>query len=220
MALGLIGRTLGMTHLFSKDGEAIPITVIEAGPCSVVQVKSKEKEGYSALQLGFLPKKIDKIKKPLKGHFKKSGASGFCFLREFKVNDISAYQPGQEIKLEIFQAGQRVTITATSKGKGFAGVIKRWGFRGGPASHGSTIHRSPGSIGCSAYPSRVFKGRKLPGHYGAAAVTVENLEIVDLKPEKNLIFLKGSVPGGKNGMVIINPSKKVPANQSVKKQGN
>ncbi len=129
MALGLIGRTLGMTHLFSKNGEAIPITVIEAGPCSVVQVKSKEKEGYGALQLGFLPKKIDKIKKPLKGHFKKSGTSGFCFLKEFKVADISAYQPGQEIKLEIFQAGQRDTITATSKGKGFTGVIERWCFR-------------------------------------------------------------------------------------------
>ena len=155
MALGLIGRTLGMTHLFLKDGEAVPITVIEAGPCPVVQVKSKEKEGYGALQLGFLPKKIEKINKPLKGHFKKSGTSGFYFLKEFKVDDISAYQPGQEINLEIFQAGQKVTITGTSKGKGFAGVMKRWGFRGGPASHGSTVHRSPGSIGCSAYPARV-----------------------------------------------------------------
>lgn len=219
MVLGLIGRTLGMTHLFSKDGKVIPITVIEAGPCAVVQVKSKEKEGYSALQLGFLPKKIEKVTKPLKGHFKKSGTRGFCFLKEFRVDDTSAYQPGQEINLEIFQSGQRVIITGTSKGKGFAGSMKRWGFRGGPASHGSTAHRSPGSIGCSAYPSRVFKGKKIPGHLGAATATVENLEIVDLRPEENLLFLKGSVPGGKNNMVIITPSKKMPLTQAAKKQG-
>jgi large subunit ribosomal protein L3 len=208
-----------MTHLFSKDGKAIPITVIEAGPCSVVQVKSKEKEGYSALQLGFLPKKIEKINKPLKGHLKKSGTRGFYFLKEFRVDDTGAYQPGQEINLEIFQSGQRVTITGTSKGKGFAGSMKRWGFKGGPASHGSTVHRSPGSIGCSAYPSRVLKGKKIPGHLGAATVTVENLEIVDLRPEKNLLFLKGSVPGGKNNLVIIKSSKKMPLTQAAKKQG-
>ena len=219
MVPGLIGRTLGMTHLFSQDGEAIPITVIEAGPCSVVQVKSKEKEGYSALQLGFLPKKTEKVNKPLKGHFKKSGTSGFCFLKEFRVDDISSYQLGQEINLEIFQSGQRVTITGISKGKGFAGSMKRWGFGGGPGSHGSGVHRSPGSIGCSAYPARVLKGKKIPGHLGAATVTVENLEIVDLRPEENLLFLKGSVPGGKNNMVIIKPSKKVPLTPAEKKQG-
>ena len=219
MVLGLIGRTLGMTHLFSKDGKAIPITVIEAGPCSVVQVKSKEKEGYGALQLGFLPKKTEKVNKPLKGHLKKSCTSGFYFLKEFRVDDTSSYQPGQEINLEIFQSGQMVTITGTSKGKGFAGVMKRWGFKGGPASHGSGVHRSPGSIGCSAYPARVLKGKKIPGHLGAATVTVENLEIVDLRPEENLLFLKGSVPGGKNNMVIIKPSKKMPLNPAAKKQG-
>jgi large subunit ribosomal protein L3 len=206
-----------MTQLFSGDGEIIPITVIEAGPCSVVQVKIKEKEGYSSLQLGFLPKKIHKVTKPLQGHFKKGCTSGFYFLKEFKVDDINSYKLGQEINLEIFRVGQKVTVTGTSKGKGFSGVMKRWGFRGGPDSHGSTTHRAPGSIGSSAFPSRVFKGKKLPGHQGAATVTIENLEIVDLKPERNLLFIKGSVPGKKNGMVIIKPSKKVPANLAVKK---
>lgn len=217
MALGLIGRNLGMTHLFSKDGEAIPVTVIEAGPCSVVQVKSKGKEGYNALQIGFLPKKIHRVTKPLQGHFKKSGTGNFYFLKEFRVDDINSYQPGQEINLEIFQVGQKVMVTGTSKGKGFAGGMKRWGFRGGPGSHGSGVHRSPGSIGCSAYPARVFKGRKLPGHMGATTKTIKNLEIVNLKPGENLLFLKGAVPGGKNGMVIIKPSKKIPANPAVKK---
>jgi len=219
VALGLIGRTLGMTQLFSKDGEAIPITVIEAGPCAVVQLKSKEKEGYNALQLGFLPKKIKKVNKPLQGHFKKSGSSAFYFLKEFKVDGIDSYQLGQEINLEIFQVGQKVTVTGTSKGRGFSGGMKRWGFRGGPDSHGSTRHRAPGSIGSSAFPSRVFKGKKLPGHKGAATVTIENLEIVDLRPEKNLLFLKGSVPGRKNSMVVVKASKKVPAHLVVKKQG-
>ena len=217
MSLGLIGRKLGMTQLFSENGEAIPITVLEAGPCSVVQIKSKEKEGYNTLQLGFLPKKINRVNKPLQGHFKKGNSSAFCVLKEFEVDDVSSYQIGQEINLKIFQVGQKVAITSKSKGKGFSGVMKRWGFRGGPGSHGSRTHRSPGSIGCSAYPSRVFKGRKLPGHQGATIVTVENLEIFDWKAEENLLFIKGAVPGGKNGMVFIKPSKKMPANTAAKK---
>jgi len=217
VSLGLIGRKLGMTQLFSENGEAIPITVLEAGPCSVVQIKSKEKEGYNTLQLGFLPKKIKRVNKPLQGHFKKGNSSACYFLKEFEVDDVSSYQIGQEINLEIFQVGQKVAITGKSKGKGFSGVIKRWGFRGGPGSHGSRTHRSPGSIGCSAYPSRVFKGRKLPGHQGATTVTAENLEIVDWKVEENLLFIKGAVPGGKNGMVLIKPSKKMPANTAAKK---
>ena len=209
MALGLIGRKLGMTQLFSGDGEAIPITVIEAGPCSVVQIKNKEKDGCNTLQLGFLPKKMEKANKPLRGHFKKGNTSAFYFLKEFKVDDTNTHQVGQEINLEIFQVGQKVTVTGISKGKGFSGTMKRWGFGGGPASHGSTTYRSPGSIGCSAYPSRVFKGKKLPGHQGAATVTVENLEIVDRQVEKNLLFIKGAIPGGKNGMLLIKPSKKL-----------
>ena len=217
MALGLIGQKLGMTQYFSGDGEAIPITVIEAGPCSVVQIKNKEKDGYNTLQLGFLPKKINKTNRPLTGHFKKGNTGAFYFLKEFKVDDTNTHQVGQEINLEIFQVGQKVTVTGISKGKGFSGMMKRWGFGGGPASHGSNFHRAPGSIGCSAYPSRVFKGKKLPGHQGSATVTVANLEIVDRQIEKNLLFIKGAIPGGKNGMLLIKPLKKLSATTETKK---
>ena len=217
MVLGLIGRKLGMTQIFSGDGKAIPITVIEAGPCSVVQIKNKEKDGYNTLQLGFLPKKMNKTNKPLSGHFKKGNTGAFYFLKEFKVDDTNTHKVGQEINLEIFQVGQKVTITGISKGKGFSGTMKRWGFSGGPASHGSNFHRAPGSIGCSAYPSRVFKGKKLPGHQGSATVTVANLEIVDRQVEKNLLFIKGAIPGGKNGMLLIKPSKKLSATTGTKK---
>lgn len=217
MVLGLIGRKLGMTQIFSGDGEAIPITVIEAGPCSVVQIKNKEKDGYNTLQLGFLPKKMNKTNKPLTGHFKKGNTGAFYFLKEFEVDDTNTHQVGQEINLEIFQVGQKVTVTGISKGKGFSGMMKRWGFGGGPASHGSNFHRAPGSIGCSAYPSRVFKGKKLPGHQGSATVTVANLEIVDRQVEKNLLFIKGAIPGGKNGMLLIKPSKKLSATTGTKK---
>jgi len=216
VALGLIGKKLGMTQLFSDEGRVISITVIEAGPCSVVQVKRKEREGYNALQLGFLPKKVGRVSKPLQGHFKNAGGA-FYHLKEFMVDDINPYQLGQQINLEIFQVGEKVTVTGVSKGKGFAGGMKRWGFKGGPGSHGSTSHRAPGSIGASAYPSRVFKGKRLPGHQGAATVTIENLEIVDRRVEKNLLFLRGAVPGAKNGMVIIKPSKRFAAKIADKK---
>lgn len=205
-----------MAQVFSSTGEVIPVTVIEAGPCAITQIKNKEKEGYCALQLGFLPKKENKVTKPLQGHFKKSGSGSFRFLKEFRVEDVESFQTGQELNVEIFEVGQRVAITGVSKGKGFAGVVKRWNFSGGPASHGSTTHRAPGSIGCSAYPSRVFKGRKMPGHYGSATVTVDNLEIVDRHPDRNLLFVKGAVPGGKNGMVIIKLSKKQLTDKAVK----
>ena len=216
LALGLIGRKIGMTQLFSAKGETVPVTVIEAGPCSVIQIKRKAKEGYDALQLGFLPKKMTRTNKPLQGHFKKGGDRAFYFLNEFKVDDVTPYQLGQEINLEIFQVGQKVTVTGVSKGKGFAGVMKRWGFKGGPGSHGSTSHRAPGSIGSSAFPSRVIKGKRLPGHQGAATVTVENLEIVDRQPENNLLFLKGAVPGARKVVVTINLSKKQPAKVTAK----
>lgn len=208
MTLGLIGRKLGMIQFFSPEGEAVPVTVIEAGPCPIVQIKNKEKEGYDALQLGFAPKKENKTTKPLLGHFKKSGTGPFRFLKEFRVDDAVSYQLGQELGVDIFEVGQKVTVTGVSKGKGFAGVMKRWGFGGGPASHGSTTHRRPGSIGASAYPSRVFKGKKMPGHKGAATVTVDGLEVVDCQPQNNLLIIKGAVPGAKNGIVIIKYSKK------------
>ncbi len=217
MSLGLIGRKIGMTQLFSEEGESVTVTVIEAGPCKVVQIKNNEGEGYNALQLGFLPRKMAKVNKPLQGHFKKGGDGAFYFLKEFTVDDVASYQLGQEINLEIFEVGQKVTVTGISKGKGFAGVMKRWGFGGGPASHGSTTYRRPGSIGASAYPARVMKGKKLPGHKGAATVTVENLEVFDRQPEKNLLFLKGAIPGGKKGLVTINFSKKLPHKAAVKK---
>jgi large subunit ribosomal protein L3 len=217
VSLGLIGRKIGMTQLFSEDGKSITVTVIEAGPCKVMQIKSNEKEGYNALQLGFLPKKMARVNKPLQGHFKKGGDSAFYFLKEFKMDDVAPYQLGQEINLDIFEVGQKVTVKGISKGKGFSGVIKRWGFGGGPASHGSNTHRRPGSIGASAYPARVMKGKKLPGHQGAATVTVENLEVFDRQPEKNLLFVKGAVPGGKKGMVTINLSKKLSHKVTVKK---
>ena len=217
MSLGLIGRKLGMAQIFSAEGDVIPITVIEAGPCSVVQIKNKEKEGYNALQLGFLPKKESKVKKPQQGHFKKAGTASFSVLKEFTVDDVEPYQLGQALNVEIFEVGQKVRITGVSKGKGFAGVMKRWGFGGGPAGHGSTTHRRPGSIGASAYPARVFKGKKMPGHKGSATVTAEGLEVVDRQPEKNLLFIKGAVPGGKNGMIIIKPSQKQLTDKPVKK---
>jgi len=208
VSLGLIGRKLGMGHVYSADGEMIPITIIEAGPCPIIQIKNKVKEGYNALQLGFLPKKGSRVNKPLKGHFKKSGSATLYYLKEFRVEDLETYQLGQSINVEIFNVGQKVRVTGVSRGMGFAGGVKRWKFKGGPGSHGSTSHRAPGSIGSSAFPSRVFRGQRLPGHMGVDTVTVDGLEVVDRQPERNLIFIRGAVPGCENGMVIIKPSHK------------
>lgn len=208
MSLGLIGRKVGMGHVFSADGEMVPITILEAGPCPVIQIKNQGKEGYNALQLGFLPKKGSRVNKALTGHYKKSGSPPLYYLKEFRVDDTESYQLGQSINVEIFSVGQRVRVTGVSRGMGFAGGVKRWKFKGGPGSHGSTSHRAPGSIGSSAFPSRVFKGQHLPGHMGDDTVTVDGLEVVDRQPERNLLFIKGAVPGCKNSMVIIRPSHK------------
>jgi len=208
VSLGLIGRKLGMGHVFSADGEMIPITIIEAGPCPIIQIKNKGKEGYNALQLGFLPKKGSRVNKPLQGHFKKSGSATLYYLKEFRVDDLETYQLGQSINVEIFSVGQKVRVTGVSRGMGFAGGVKRWKFKGGPGSHGSTSHRAPGSIGSSAFPSRVFRGQRLPGHMGVDTVTVDGLEVVDRQPERNLLFIRGAVPGCGNSMVIIKPSHK------------
>jgi large subunit ribosomal protein L3 len=197
-----------MGHVFSADGEMIPITIIEAGPCPIIQIKNKGKEGYNALQLGFLPKKGSRVNKPLQGHFKKSGSATLYYLKEFRVDDLETYQLGQSINVEIFSVGQKVRVTGLSRGMGFAGGVKRWKFKGGPGSHGSTSHRAPGSIGSSAFPSRVFRGQRLPGHMGVDTVTVDGLEVVDRQPERNLIFIRGAVPGCENSMVIIKPSHK------------
>jgi large subunit ribosomal protein L3 len=201
---GIIGKKLGMTRIFDPDGAAVPVTVVEAGPCFVVQVKSVPREGYDALQVGFDRRLLTKFTKPVKGHFEKAGmTSGFKTLMEFRLDKPGEFQAGQEITLEQFAIGERVNVTGTSKGRGFAGTIKRWNFHRGPMTHGSMSHRAPGSIGASAYPSRVVKGKKLPGHMGNARVTMKNLEVVDVRPDENLILIRGALPGPRQGLVII-----------------
>ena len=207
MAIGLIGRKIGMTQVFSEEGEVLPVTVIEAGPCFVITKKTVEKHGYNAIQLGFGSQKESRVSLPLLGQFKKANVPPCRILKEFRLDDVQPFEIGQKLTLDLFSIGEKVTITGRSKGRGFAGVVKRWGFRGGRSSHGSMFHRAPGSIGSSADPSRVFKGKKLPGHYGNAKVTVRNLEIVDIKVEENLLVVKGSVPGGKRGVVIVKKSE-------------
>jgi large subunit ribosomal protein L3 len=209
MLKGIIGRKLGMTQVFGENGNVIPITVIEAGPCAVVQIKTKEKEGYNALQLGFMKKKPQRVSRPLSGHFQKSGTGPFYFLKEFRVEETEGYKVGQEITLEAFKVGDVVDITGTSKGKGFAGVIKRHGFRGFPGSHGTHEYfRHGGSVGSNTYPGRTFKGKRMPGLFGYSRVTVENFKVVDIKPENNLLLVKGAIPGSVNSIVTIREAVK------------
>jgi large subunit ribosomal protein L3 len=203
MEKGLIGRKLGMTQVFSDEGAAIPVTVIEAGPCVVIQKKTRETDGYDAVQLGFGRKKLKRVTKPIQGHFKKADKGFFRLLREFRMDNTEQYEVGSELNADIFAVGDYVDIVGTSKGRGFAGGVKRHGFKGGRATHGSMFHRAPGSIGASADPSRVFKGTKLPGHMGDRRVTVQNLVVFGVRPERNLILVKGSVPGSMNGFVLI-----------------
>jgi len=200
MSVGMIGKKLGMSQVF--DGrELIPVTVIQAGPCKVVQMKTVEKDGYEAVQLSFEEeKKQGRITKAAAGHFKKSGMAPHRFLREFRM---TGYEQGQDVKVDIFQKGELITVSGVSKGKGFAGVMKRHNFAGGPGGHGSMFNRAPGSIGASAYPSRVWPGKKLPGHMGSATVTVKNLKVIEVRPDQNLLFVRGAVPGGDNGLVLI-----------------
>lgn len=207
MCKGLIGKKLGMTGLFTPDGESVPVTAVQVGPCVVTQIKTIDTDGYNALQLGFSEKKKTRVNKPLKGHFKKSGDACFAYLREVQVNDPGEYEIGQTIGLDVFDIGERIDVTATTKGKGFSGVIKRHGFHGGKKTHGSHSHRIPGSIGCSAWPSKVIKGKKLPGQYGNQRKTIRNLEIVDIRPQENIVLIKGAVPGSKNGFVEIKKPK-------------
>ncbi len=190
---GILGRKIGMTQIFDEDGRAIPVTVVEAGPCKVVQVKTNETDGYEAVQLGFDEvRKQKKVNKPMAGHFKKAGTSPFRFLREFRMSGLN---PGDEVTVESFKKGDRITVSGISKGKGFQGVMKRHGYGGGPGSHGSMFNRAPGSIGASAFPSRVWKNKGMPGRTGGRRVTVKNLMVVDVRPEQNLILLRGAVPG-------------------------
>jgi large subunit ribosomal protein L3 len=201
---GIVGRKLGMTQVFDDAARAIPVTAIEAGPCRVAQVKTPDTDGYSAIQLAFEQTKVSKINKPELGHLKKAGLDAHRTLVEFRVADASQYTVGQEIKADVFEAGERADIVGTSKGKGFAGVYKRHNFGGAPASHGTERkHRTPGAVGACATPSRVFKGIKLPGRLGGERVTVLNLEVVRVDPERNLILIKGAVPGPNGGLVLV-----------------
>jgi large subunit ribosomal protein L3 len=185
----------------------VPVTVIEAGPCVVTQIKTEETDGYNALQLGFGNKKESRVNKPLKGHFSKSTSGAFDYVREFGVTNPSEYSLGQQITLELFKIGEHVDVIGASKGRGFSGVMKRHGFHGGRKTHGSHSHRIPGSIGCSAWPAKVIKGKKMPGRYGNDRKTIRNLEVVDIRAEDNIILIKGAVPGAKSGLVTINKLK-------------
>ena len=207
MKKGLIGKKIGMTQIFDENGLVIPVTVIEAGPCVVAQVKTSETDGYNAIQLGFGDVKAKHINKPEMGHFAKSKLDPKKHLREFRLEEIS-YNVGDEIKADIFAAGDAVDITGTSKGKGFQGVIKRHGQSRGPMGHGSMYHRRPGSMGSTSTPGRVLKGKKLPGHMGMETVTIQNLEVVRVDLDKNVILVKGSVPGNKGAILKIRNSVK------------
>ena len=200
MSVGIIGKKLGMSQVF--DGrELVPVTVIQAGPCKVVQKKTVAKDGYEAVQLAFEEeKKQGRITKAMAGHFKKSEMVPHRFLREFRM---AGYEQGQDVKVDIFKKGELIAVSGVSKGKGFAGVMKRHNFAGGPGGHGSMFNRAPGSIGASAYPSRVWPGKKLPGHMGTATVTVKNLKVIEVRPDQNLLFVRGAVPGGENALVLI-----------------
>ena len=202
---GLIGKKIGMTQVFSADGSVVPVTVIRTGPCIVVQKKETGRDGYSAVQIGFGNKKNQRVNKPEQGHMVKAGKGAFQVLREFRLQDVGQYEVGQEIKAaDIFKTGDRIDVSGTSKGRGFAGVIKRWSFSGFPASHGTHEYfRHGGAIGNRSYPGRVFKGKKMAGHWGNEKVSVQNLEVVGIRPEENLILVKGAIPGAKRGILII-----------------
>lgn len=199
----ILGRKLGMTQVFAENGVIVPVTVIEAGPMVVTQIKTKETDGYEAVQVGFGEAKEKGVNKPLKGHFAKAGVGFKKFVREIKVDNIADYAAAQEIKVDIFEAGEKVDVIGTSKGKGFQGPIKRHNQSRGPMSHGSRYHRGPGSMGAASDPSRVFKGKKLAGHMGHERVTIQNLEVVKVDAERNLILIKGAVPGPKKSLVVV-----------------
>lgn len=208
MKKAILGKKLGMTQLFGEDGILIPVTVIEAGPCRVIQKKTAENDGYDAVQVGFLEKKEKHTTKPLQGHFKKAGTGYMKYLKEFKLDTAAEMSVGDEIKADVFAEGDAVDVTGISKGKGYAGTVKRWGTHRGPMTHGSGYHRGPGSMGACSTPSRVMKGKKLAGHLGVEKVTVQNLSVVKIDAEKNILAIRGAVPGPKGGLVIIKNSVK------------
>jgi len=203
-SMGILGKKVGMTRVYDEVGQAVPVTVIEAGPCKILQVKTETTDGYKAIQVGFGDKKASRVNKAIAGHLKKSNSDGYYFIREFRVEDDAAYEVGQEVTLDtVMKVGDKVDVQGTSKGRGFQGVIKRHGFAGGGSGHGSMFHRAPGSIGCSAYPARVVKGKKMPGRMGNDTVLRKNVVVVDVRAEENVVLLKGPLPGAKNGLLKI-----------------
>ncbi len=204
MIHGLIGKKLGMTQVYDENGAVVPVTVIEAGPCVVTQVKTTETDGYCAVQIGLVEAKVPrKLSKPEVGHLKKNGIAPLRHLKEFRVEEGAEIKVGDQVLVTNFEPKQKVTVSGITQGKGFQGVVKRHGFGGGRMTHGSMFHRAPGSIGQCATPSRVFPGKRLPGHMGAKGVTVKNLEVVQVIEDKNLLLVKGAVPGSKGGFVTI-----------------
>lgn len=204
MITGILGKKVGMSQIFDDKGTVIPVTLVEAGPCPVVNKKIHEKDGYNSLQLGFHEeKKAQRITKPQQGYFEKRGIKPTRFLQEIRLDAPSDLEVGGVVTVESFTIGDKVNVTGTSKGKGFTGGVKRWGYRGGPESHGSMFHRAPGSIGASSYPSRVTKGKHLPGRMGGAKVTIRNLFVFKIYPERNLMLIKGAIPGPPGGLLVI-----------------
>jgi len=200
----LIGKKVGMTRVFSQEGNAVPVTVVQAGPCPVVQVKTEQSDGYGAVAIGYGDKKLKRSTKAELGHAAKAGLeTAPRLIREFKPDSDREYELGQQLTVDLFEAGQRVTVTGVSKGRGFQGVVKRWGFAGRPASHGHPMSRTPGSMGPGTDPSRVIKGKKLPGRMGGDRKTIQNLEVVRVDAERNLIFIRGGIPGSRNSYVLI-----------------
>jgi large subunit ribosomal protein L3 len=206
--VGILGKKIGMTQIFKDGGQIVPVTIVAAGPCSILQLKTKQKDGYNAIQLGFEDTKASRLNKPLAEKFKKIKVSPKKFIKEISMLDVQGFRVGQCLDVSEFKPGDFVDIVGTSKGHGFQGGIKRWHWSGGPKSHGSMSHRAPGSIGASAFPSRVYKGHHLPGHMGNQKVTVQNLEVIQVDKEKHLLVVKGSVPGHRNSYLIIKKAKK------------
>ena len=208
MKVALLGKKIGMTQVFDENNRLIPVTVIEAGPCPVTQVKSDEKDGYSAVQIGYRPQKDHRLSKAALGHFKKAGVEPLAELREFRVEAEGELNVGDVLTVEKFEAGQKIDVIGTSKGRGFQGVVKRYGFHGGPASHGSMFHRRGGSYGMCQWPGHVIKGKKMPGHMGDKQRTVQNLTVVKVLADKNLILGKGSIPGSRGSLVTVRTAVK------------
>lgn len=199
----LLGKKIGMTNVFSSDGRLVPVTVLQVGPCVVTQVKTEETDGYTALQLGFDEKPVERLNKPIAGHLKKATDKGFRVMKEFRTDSVEEVEAGATLGVDMFSVGEKVTVTGISKGRGFQGTIKRHGFSRGPETHGNRNHRKPGSVGNSAWPGKIIKGKKMPGHMGVDKTTVKNLTIVDIKHDDNLILVKGAVPGFKTGVVEV-----------------